>query len=99
MASGRVISATCPTVTPVKPGGLTPTHDDLRIDRILDPDDGRPEKNDLITGLPNEDVNGKPVSVTLQFDKTGRLHVHAKYVPTGHSLELDLVIDGGYTEV
>ena len=51
-----------------------------------------------ITGLPAGDVDGQPVTVTLEFDENGRLHVHATFVPTGHSLELDLAVQGGLKE-
>jgi molecular chaperone DnaK len=51
-----------------------------------------------ISGFPKGEKAGQPVSVTMEFDEQGRLHVHAVYVRTGADLQIDLEVPGGLTE-
>lgn len=48
-----------------------------------------------ICGLPDNEPQGRPVDVTMQFDAQGRLHVRAVYVSTGQEMEMSLEIAGG----
>lgn len=51
-----------------------------------------------ISGIPKGEKSGQPVTVTMEFDEQGRLHVHAVYVRTGAALQIDLEVPGGLTE-
>ncbi len=51
-----------------------------------------------ITGFPRGEKAGQPVSVKMEFDEQGRLHVHAVYTRTGADLQIDLEVPGGLTE-
>jgi molecular chaperone DnaK (HSP70) len=51
-----------------------------------------------IEALPRGEPEGQPVDVTLQFDQQGRLHIHARYVPTDQRMEMSLEIPGGLKE-
>jgi molecular chaperone DnaK len=51
-----------------------------------------------IRGFPKAEKSGRPVTVTMEFDEQGRLHVHAVYVRTGADLQIDLEVPGGLTE-
>ena len=48
-----------------------------------------------IEGLPPDEPDGQPVDVTMQFDKQGRLHIHALYLPTDQRMKISLDIPGG----
>ena len=51
-----------------------------------------------IKGLPANEPPGQPVDIEMQFDRQGRLHIHATYVNTGQELKFYLVVDGGLHE-
>lgn len=48
-----------------------------------------------IHGLPPGQNANRPVDVILEFDRQGRLHVHAVYVDTGNQLQMTLDVVGG----
>jgi molecular chaperone DnaK len=51
-----------------------------------------------IGGLPDNERDGQPVDVTMQFDEQGRLHISAFYVPRGQQIGLSLEIPDGLRE-
>jgi molecular chaperone DnaK len=51
-----------------------------------------------ISGIPPNEPSGQPVTITMEFDGQGRLHLYAVYVNTGQNLRLSLAIPGGLRE-
>jgi len=52
----------------------------------------------VIEGFPRHEPPGQPVDVTMQFDATGRLHMHAVYANTGQDVSVSLEVAGGLRE-